>query len=345
VEKKLLNDLNGKWAGRIFGTNTGNLFLDIIQEENKLSGEVRINDLDFGVTIYQILGTTNGSIEFNIIPKKAGEGIQVSPGRVSAELKPDGSLEGTWETEIGTAGTFRAHPHTTKNGNQPTNEPEQIFNKTIPVGSVRLFKKDLQHLFSVIKKDFVEGRPIVNFSLNGSDITKYVDSFLTDIDEIEKLNGIKISIQEHESHGINRMVNIDLLPSGDSAIRVSGTKESWVLGKAEAINNEISRYQNKIITNYKKYGLNLNQIIFLFMLVLIPEITTRPKRLFFVASVFGILVFLHAIHSKITPNTLIFLGNHTPSIWARSWPTILSWLIAASSSVFAMWLFKVLAGS
>lgn len=173
-------------------------------------------------------------------------------------------------------------------------------------------------------------------------MTKYAPDFLRQLDELEEIRSLKMFIQEPEAQGINRMVNVDLFEKFDSAIRVSGINESWVVGKAESIKKEIAKYENLLITGYRKYGLNLNTIIFLLMLVLIPEIVTWPKRLVFVTSVYALLESLNAIHRRLIPNTVIFSETKPPTLMARTWPSLLSWLIAFSSSLVAAIIFWLL---
>ena len=339
----LMNTLQGAWAGRMYGTNTGNVFLEFSQSENQLNGIARLHDDKFGIAVYSIEGSIiEGKIEIKGMPKQAPDGVELGDATIVGELKQDGSIAGRWETTIGSAGTIRLFPHKYEDKVIKTTEPEQIYNVIKPIGSVRLFKKDIKSLFDVIEKDFTEGRLVVTYTQRGNEVTRYASDFLEAIEKIEEIRSLKIFIQEQESPGINKMVNVDLFEKINSAIRVSGINESWVVGKAESINNEISRYQNRVITNYRKYGLNLNQIIFFLMLVLIPEISTWPKRLLFVGAVYTLLVSLFGVHTKLIPNTIILAEDKPLGYIGRSWPSIVSWLIAFSSSLVAALLFWLL---
>lgn len=338
-----MSNLQGAWAGRIYGTNTGNVFLEFTQTENELNGVARLHDDKHGIAVYNISGSiSDGTINIKGSPQQAAEGVVLGEATITGELKQDGSIAGRWETTIGSAGTIRLYPHNYEEKTTKSTEPEQVYNKIIPIGSVRLFKKDIKSLFNVIEKDFTEGRLIVTYMQRGNEVTRYATDFLASIEIIEEIRSLKIFIQEPEAAGINRMVNVDLFEKTDSAIRVSGINESWVVGKAESINKEISKFQNRVITNYRKYGLNLNQIIFFLMLVLIPEILTWPKRLLFVGAVYALLVTLFGVHAKLIPNTVILAENKPPGFIARSWPAILSWFIAFSSSLVAALLFWLL---
>ena len=44
------------WAGRVYGTNTGNLFVDLETTDDELRGTLRFMDSAFGLVIYEIKG-------------------------------------------------------------------------------------------------------------------------------------------------------------------------------------------------------------------------------------------------------------------------------------------------
>lgn len=341
-----MHNLANRWAGRIYGTNTGNVFLELNQEAENISGRLRIMDSIFGVSIYRYFGTVGDEIILNCKPESADAGALHGDVTVKGSLTPQGSIKGEWESTVGTAGTFEIHPHDL-NVTAPTEDtrgrnPEQIHNKTIQLGSVRLFKDDVLQLICFTRKDFSSGRVIVTYTQRGSKLTKYADDFFNELDGIVQLNYMKLVVQEPEAYGINRVIVIELVANGISEIRVSGINESWVLGKAESVYQTIKPKQNSLVTTYRKYGLNLNGAIFLAMLVVLPEISDWKDRGLFVIAVFALLNFLLFIHNKFIPNTAIYLEQSKPSFLRRAWPSILSWFIAASSSVAAAYLFSVL---
>ncbi|QDO83687.1 hypothetical protein FM037_11150 [Shewanella psychropiezotolerans] len=339
-------NLANRWAGRLYGTNTGNVFLDLVQKDQNVSGCLRIMDSIFGVSIYEYTGTFDEDIILNCTPSQAIEGIKIGDVKIRGRLTAKGNIKGDWESTIGTAGTFEIYPHDITSvdpgaGAREIN-PEQIYNKTIQLGSVRLFKDDVVQLVSFIKKDFTSGKVIVTYAQRGSDLTKYADDFFAQLDGIEQLNYLKLVIQEPEAYGINRIIVIELVANGISEIRVSGINESWVLGKAESTLQTLKPKQNSLVTTYRKYSLNFNGVIFFAMLIAIPDIVDWESRAIFVVTVFLLLNFLLFIHNKFIPNTTIYLEQAKPSFFKRAWPSILSWVIAASSSVVAAYIFSIL---
>lgn len=344
-----MKQLANKWAGRIFGTNTGNVFLALEQEGNSIKGRLRIMDSIFGVSVYLCEGSVdNESLMMECAPEYAPEGVELGDVKISGSLNRDGHIKGGWESTIGTAGTFELFPHSSDDsqfaGESKPGNPEQIHNKTLQVGSLRLFKEDVVQLINFMKKDFTAGRVIVSYVQRGSELTKYADDFLEKMYDIDTLNYLKLVIQEPEAYGINRVIVIEFVQSGTSEIRVSGINESWVLGKAESLYQILRPKQNSLVTTYRKYGLNLNALIFIAMLIVIPDIEKWQDRTLFVVVVFALLGFLLLVHNKLIPNTAIYLEQSRPGVFKRAWPSILSWLIAASSSIVAAYLYSLLAG-
>ncbi len=252
-------------------------------------------------------------------------------------------MRGKWTTALGTGGTFDAFPHDVPPP-QASNLggatiPEQIHTKYIQLGSIRLFAKDIEQLFTQIKKDFSIGRLIVTYSARGGgEVTDYAENLLKD-KNLKNLTYCKINIQEPEAYGINRGVILELRAHGSNDIRVQGVQESWVIGKAESLATFLKNFESTPVTAYKKFGLNLNQLIFFTMLVLMPSVSTIEYRAIFAISILILLSSLLWVHSKFVPNASISLSEKAPNWLMRNWPPVISWLMAIAASVIASFIF------
>jgi hypothetical protein len=75
------------WAGRVFGTNTGNLFVEMSGEDKNLSGKLRFSDGRWGVVVYAIKGAFDGTrVEFNGEVEQAPEGVSTAAGQTLLDL-------------------------------------------------------------------------------------------------------------------------------------------------------------------------------------------------------------------------------------------------------------------
>ena len=295
---------------------------------------------------YHLEGTFEDAIKLTGSPIEAREGVELGQIHVTAHLTQQGHLRGEWKSTIGTAGMFVAYPHNQEAVSQEAGAkeqiPEQFYTHNIELGSVSLYAQDVRSLINDVRKDFTSGRPITTYSTGGREVTKYAEDCLAELPDLGTLSYLKVHIQEPDAHGINRMVVVELRAFGINEVRAQGVNESWVIGKAEAIAGLLRRHQNSLITTYKKFGLNLNQLIFLAMLVAIPEIRSLGSRALFVAVVFLLLTALLWVHLRFIPNAKIRLTGSPPTAFARIWPTIVSWLFAVIASLAAAYLYTSL---
>ncbi len=331
--------LNKLWAGRVYGTNTGNFYMEFTDAGPKVTGIARFRDDALGVAVYEVSGTFDGELKLTGQPQEATQGIAFGKIQIEGQLTKEGYLRGKWSSSIGTGGTFEAFPH---NVNSPKADslstanppvPEQLFNRTIPLRSLRLFADDVRQLIDHMREGFLSGRPVVTYILRGSQVTRYAEQFLNEMQNLDRLNYLKINIQEPEAHGINRVVTVELSAFGSNEVRVQGIQESWVIGKAEAIAAFLRRHDNALIATYRKFGLSLNSMIFFAMLVVMPGITSWLNRTMFAVGVALLLALLFVLHARLIPNTVIILGGAKPTFWSRAWPKIASWIVTVSATV------------
>jgi hypothetical protein len=337
-------NIEGVWAGNIVGTNTGRVFAEFEQDGARVSGTFRLNDDSLGIIVYTCTGTAAAEIELQCLPQQAPEDVEIPETRVVGSVLPDGSFRGRWETDAGTAGLVRLFPHKVDETElkEPKVEPEQIYNRVEHLGSIRLFRDDVKRLLDLVAKGFTRGRLIVTYENQGSEITQWREDFLGALDEFVELRSLGLFIQEPSLGSVNKSVNINLPATGENILRVSGPDDTWVIGKAESLRRAVSAFENKVITNYRKHGLNINGLIFAGMLVVMPSIPGMLRRAIFAAAILLVLWALFAIHTKLIPNTLILLKGKPKGPLALAWPSILSWLIGLTASLVASALFWLL---
>src|SRR5574341_434523 len=171
-------ELGKLWAGRVYGTNTGNLFIEFERvEAPHVSGTLRFMDTVFGLAVYSIEGTFDEALKITGKPTQGGQGIQLGELTAEARLTSHGNLRGTWTSSLGTGGTFEAFPHDAAPSRVQSRDaptiPEQLYTKNVALGSIRLFAEDVRQLLTYIRQDFLTGRPIVTFNARGGEVTRY----------------------------------------------------------------------------------------------------------------------------------------------------------------------------
>ena len=330
-----MNKIGRLWAGKLYGTNTGNLAAELQSKDSTVKGVIRLMDDRWGPVVYGVAGIFNDSvIELTGEATQAPEGIQTGKVTIKAALTSDGSLRGEWSSTLGTGGTFILLPHDAATPIPPVPGalPEQLHTANRTLGAIRLYADDVRELISLLRRDFQQGRVIVTFRERGTDISKYANEFENDIARLGTLRYLKLLIQEPETYGINRIALVELNATGSNVIQVQGVQESWVVGKAEALAGFFREREKFLSTTFKKYGLNANTILFVGAIILLPELTI-PRRIIFMLSVFLMLGGIYVLHSRFIPNALIRLSASKPTFFERVGPPTLSWLFTVSAGL------------
>lgn len=334
------------WAGRLFGTNIGNLFVELDAVDGDFTGTVRFMDDRFGLVTYSIKGTFDGTnIQFAGKCTQSPEGIV--NGEISARgiLTPEGQLRGQWSSTIGTGGTFILHPHDSNDeaASKAGLLPERLHLATRTLGAIRLYSEDVQELIGFLSKDFSQGRVVVTYRQRGNEISRYASEMADDLTRLGELRYVKLQIQEPEAYGINRLAIVELNAEGANEVRVQGVQESWVIGKAESVSSLLRIHQKALSTTFRSFGLNINGLLALAALVALPELSIG-RRVVFVLAVAIIAGLIVQAHKRLIPNAMIYLTPRRPSALERAWPQMLSWIIAVSSALVASIVYGLLKG-
>lgn len=328
------------WAGRLYGTNTGNLAAELHEEDGSVSGTLRLLDTDYGVAVFEVSGTfQEGRLSVDASPTQTSPDVQYGFIKAEATLLPNGDLSGSWVSTLGTGGAFQLFPHRGTNPVAPVERgsaPEQLHTSTLTLGAVRLSGGDLNAISRLLGREFSTGRIVVTYDENGTRVSRYYDEFASTETDCGELRFLKLVIQEPEAHGINRVIAVELDASARNTVTVQGIHQAWVIGIAETLARAFKNHERSLVTTYKRYGLGLNQVMFLIIMVLLPEIDGIWRRALFVGIGLSLLTVLYTIHSHMIPSASIHFGASKGSWLSRIWPTVGSWLLAATAALAAM---------
>ncbi|MDO9581074.1 MAG: toll/interleukin-1 receptor domain-containing protein [Bacteroidales bacterium] len=167
-----MRKLEGNWSGRITGTNNGNVFVELRQDEAKLYGVARINDPVYGTAVYNFTGLLEDeSITIDLIPDReflkhtnTEQVIRVNNQLVkiaipkanygnvtlNAKLINNGTLEGTWKSTVGTGGNVFLSNERAYNSEEPGKMKEKD-KKMIFVSYSHEDKNHLKRLYVHLK--------------------------------------------------------------------------------------------------------------------------------------------------------------------------------------------------
>lgn len=333
------------WNGRLFGTNVGNLAVELSNTESGISGVARFLDERWGIVVYQLTGSfTDGSLNAEGTPAQVPDGQSAGKVKLAGALASDGSLFGSWVSELGTGGSFRLWHHQTPEmvsgpsaapASAATATAEQLRTITRPIGSVRLYGDDVRSLIRSIEKSFKQPKVIVTYFQHDNEISRYAQDFETELTSLGRLTTLKLTVREPEAFGIDRIATIELYPWGENFVRTQGVDETWVTGRAEALHKHLRQHERMLPTAFRRFGLNINTGIGFFALVAVPGLPTFEKRAAFMAVILVIILTIGWLHKRFVPNAIIDLIPEKPSLLAQLWPQFTSWMIATISGAAA----------
>lgn len=324
----------------MFGTNTGRLFLSLasnVDAQVPRKGILRVSDDNFGISIFDAELDVDGDVvRLRGTPVPTGnEHPQLEIGVFGgfAKFSDSGTLIGEWETSIRTAGTFSLYPHSGPTDEPESSGPSQVYVSTRDIGALRLYRPDINELLETLSRKFPQSKAVISYMDRGAERSIYVDEFENAVRNVEKLTALRITVQAPAGGGFRKILTIDL---GQIYNRVTtnGPDESWVLGEAEATVSSLRTREQKLSTAIGRYRININQIVFLGALVVMPELPLQERAIFF-ASVIALIFVADKITARLVSNLAIDLKRDRPNFWESIGPTALSWLVSVTSGVAA----------
>ncbi len=315
------------WNGKLYGTNTGNLHLRIECTQSEVSGILHVNDDAAGLYSYKVEGTydENG---LNMVgqPQNTNEDFDFGTLTTTARLSPKGNLEGEWETSIGTAGTFALYPHSQVGSHSTDPAPqfyEQSHTKYYDLGAILIDRDQFIDLAEEIQKEFKKERVVISV-VSETTHSCYLDAFKAGEPENKKVPIIKIYAQEAEGEDTNKVVAVEFGPE-INRLMTQSHDEAWVLGKLAMLRAKVQKFERSYITNYKKLGVGMNQILLLMLIVVLPSLESISDRLFLSSVVLMVIGALGYLHKKFLPFAQIYLGEKPQGFGQKYFPSILSW--------------------
>jgi hypothetical protein len=329
------------WAGNAFGTHVGKLFVSLNGEDHQLSGRLHLNEVDSGMIVYEIGGTFDGHI-LNLAGTAnfESDGESVSELNAEAVLQTDGNLKGLWHTNFGAAGTFRLFPHDVPNSASTTNIPDQIHTANHSFGPIQINRDQLVALAEELQRDFTQGRVIVTF-VAGTEQTRFLEDFRDLTSTSNRADLVKLNIRVPDG-GIDKIVTVEFGQSANWAM-AQGASEPWALGQLEKLKREIRKFERFYLAR-KGFGVGLNQLMFLWALVLLPSLPSLSTRLIMMVGVVGLAYCVNWLHNRFLPHATIYLNEPQRGLLSKLVSSSGSWIIGIAANVLAALLAAYLSG-
>lgn len=334
-----------KWAGKLYGTNTGNLYVTLEGEDSALTGKIHLNDPDFGVVVYAISGAFDGdhlkiSGEFEQGPDGPGFGQLTA----NANLTSRGELQGDWITSSGTAGTILLFPHDIVDAGAEAApiKQEQLHTARHDFGAMGIDREQLEDIADELQREFPQSEVVVTVWA-GTEKSCLLSDFPQVSFTADRATLFKLYARQRQSSGIDRVAIVEFGPQANY-VMTQAADEAWVLGMLEKLKLSLKAFERKYATSFQKYGFGINQLLVLGAVIYLPSLPNLQARTIFMAGVLAIIWFVSWLHSRYLPFAALYLTAKPKGVLTRLLPSAVSWMIAVTSAVAATMLAQFLQG-
>jgi hypothetical protein len=341
------------WTGSVWGTNKGSVAAELTRDGQQVNGAIVLFEPGIGQTRIRLSGQWNDANKITgrldqFVGNFAVPVFLPQLGVMDGTYDPEQTLiTGEWKTDAGTAGKLvlvkaegllqlpefgppqappqpqiappqTGGPPPQAEANQPVEIPPALVTMTKVLGSYRLDERALRNLEELVKGGTNIPIPAINAGVKGREFIHIgVDSLLADPSVPAILYDVRISASEPVVRKGNNTVTVTLKRNGPNTLYVSGYDRVWVEGKAAQIENFLHNHESKVAYYLRRYGGNLNQIIFLAMLAFLPSIHSLRDRLKVIVAVFLLLTSL--LYSwRLAVNTKVFLREPKVAWYQKS---------------------------
>jgi hypothetical protein len=322
--------LTKRWAGRTWGTNIGNLFVVLEGEDAALSGILRINEQGVGIAVYNVEGSFEApTLKLTGAPAAEVEGVELGNFAAVGTMNSKGEIHGDWETTVGTAGTFVLFPHA--GGEQPdeVQRAEQFHIARHNFGAIEIDREQITEVAESIRREFPS---VVVTVVAGTEQARYLEDFRQLQFAIDRAEIVKIFAQKPDGSGSNQVVSIEFGPQVNSAM-TQGANEAWVFGQLETLKRDLRRYERTYITNFKRWGVGINQVMLLAAIVFLPSLGGLQDRAILMGVVLALIFAVNWLHSRYVPFAAIYLREKKKGWLGKAWPRVASWGIGIVAAV------------
>lgn len=324
--------LTKRWAGKAYGTNIGNVFLTLEGEDNALTGVLRMNEPGVAITVYAVQGSFEAPT-FKLIGQSQAdvEGMEFGELAVTGIMNSRGEIQGDWETTIGTAGTFILFPHFGGDLPQVGPIPDQFHVARHNFGVVEIDRNQITEIAENIRRDFPQ---VIVTVFAGTEQANYLDDFKELQFTVDKAEILKIFARKPDERGVDQVVSIEFGPHLNVAV-AQGANKAWVLGQLESLKHDLKQYERSYITNFKRWGFGLNQLMLLAAVVLLPSFSSLLDRVIFMGAGLSLIFGVNWLHSRYLPFAAIHLREKKQGFLKRFGPSAASWVLGIVAAVAA----------
>lgn len=352
IAPAILPSMEGSWIGDVRGAIVGNAYV-----ETKFNGQ----SLDFDIRV-----NAQGSVarlRGSLTPEEAQRGTLLlqevteppkpgAKGQIILDQFTPEKMSGRWQFDTGNAGAIWVAKANTK-GPSPSNMPSAtdpaagtslaaLVAKEETSPTVVLYRRDYEALIEILGR-LIPGpaKVIITTTVNGHQVTQYADDFNSRRDLPRFVREMKFTISE-SGPPIPKSILINLF-ANQTKIFCQSDNTTWTTGAHEELRSVLASHSNWLRAQFQKYGLNLNSLILLIMIILMPDLPV-VSRFVFVAFVIAVIALVVVFH-RVSTRTTVYLDDTKSSAVARALPSIGVAVAGAAATAIAAKVYSFVASA
>ena len=310
-------DFAGNWTGLFWGgTQQGIVSAEFTVLNHTVSGKLTFLEQigDYEADLSGTVVNNRFTADLQNFRSQNVSGLPKS-GKFQAILSGE-RLEGEWLTDSGNSGKaalFRFIPSRQQPQPPPLVQPSALITKTLNLGCYRLDKTELVNIVKSVHDETKVPEPLVGVTWNDHTVVRLgVQAIIDDAEIPAVVRSLSVIVNEFNLNLGGKSIYLYLKDKEQSTLVVNGNEQIWVDGKVEQIKRALSHAEVKAIKYVRKYGPELNGIIFLALLAFLPSVDSVWHRVQIVVVTF--LLLLSLLYAwRLPSNTKVFIREPKPS--------------------------------
>lgn len=326
-------NLIGQWVGNTYGTHPSNIFAEFSQQDKEIV--VAIKSAAVGTQdVQEFIGKFNpadeGQIKINV-----NDSIQGKLGSISGEIifrnSTDNLLEGSFKLNNGVDGVIKLSKFQLSGANDGKEPPQMIAKEYVISDPLKMYKNDVVGLIKLLKGVAgATGSVIITECSKGTRIAKYADAYLTSDDLLPNIDSLLVTVQVPVGNFVNTLTVILNQHDPNRIISQSGDVV-WSHSTPLMIKEFLMERAGKFLGYFKRYGLELNGLVFLFLLTVLPSFEFKTRLIIIIT--FLVFVFSYRWGYRLVSQTIIEPNAAKPNKFKDKYPKLTFILLTLLSAI------------
>ena len=318
-----------QWVGTLRGARVGPLYWAEVEGGR---GDFSATTADGKTLAFESRRDDHDARKIMLIAKAPDAASRVSVGSLSIDHRDEQICRGTWALSDGSRGIFDLEAVARGVPAAAVSQPgaAQLWNKEVLLGAVTLYRSDLERLLAELRSFVPEPATTFIRATEGGQVIVYqADAYLARGDKPDLLKDMTIVREEIVSSGFKKIVTINLNNTGENNIVVSSPDELWTAAVAQRVDGFMRQFTSVFTGMLRKHGLNVNSLILLSVLIVMPDYHIRTRLLIGAGAV--LIILLIAGSHKYIPFARVYLDpDRTKKPYSKEMPSAIMGAIAAA---------------